>query len=84
MDKIIPSQKTLNALNRLSKSFKPLDVKFLVSNSPASVQECNDEAVPLITGLKRYVDNNHSLEGLDEKTRSTFGEIKVFKTKDRV
>jgi hypothetical protein len=84
MDRNILSQKTLNTLNSLSKTFKPNDVKFLVSNSAESVQECNDDAIPLISGLQKYIENNHSLDGLDEATLATFGKIKVFKTKDRV
>jgi len=79
------SQQTIDNLNELSQTFKPLDVRFLVSlNSDSSLQECNDDAITLIGGLKKYVENNHSLEGLDEATRSTFGNIKVYRTKKSI
>jgi hypothetical protein len=83
MDRNTLSQTTLNTLNGLSQSFRPDDVKFLVSNSAESVQECNDDAIPLISGLQKYIENGHRVEGLDEATRATFGNIKVFKTNDR-
>lgn len=67
-------------LKELTKTFNPIDIKFLPSmRKNYTLEECYRDAAILIGGLKKFIDNNHSLEGLDEETKLTFGEIIVFK-----
>lgn len=71
----IPSQESRDKLKELSTTFKPLDVKFLLAlNTEFSVEECIDDAQVMVSGLKKYVDGNHSIENLD----SSFGKIVVY------
>jgi hypothetical protein len=75
MNTKIPSQESRDKLKELSETFKPLDVKFLLAlNTEFSVEECIDDAEVMVSGLKKYVDGNHSTDNLD----SSFGKIVVY------
>lgn len=60
-----PSVESRESLNKLSQSFKPTDVKFLLAlKSKFSLEECTDNANEMIKRLEKFVENGNSDEGL--------------------
>lgn len=58
-----PSEKSRDSLNKLSKEFKPDDVKFLLAlKSDFSMEESIDNAEAAIKRLEKYVKNGNSAE----------------------
>ena len=75
MAKRTPSIESRRHLKELSNTFKPLDVKLLLSlNTDSSIEECLDDTNFLVTGLQKYVQGNHSKSGLD----NYFSKIEVY------
>jgi len=67
---VIPSVENKEELNRLSREFKPTDVKFLLAlNMNVSKEDCMAAAKGMIERLKRFRENgyNHEKAGLDPK-----------------
>lgn len=65
MNTLTPCQEVRNKLENLSESFKPEDVKFLLSlNSDFDKTQTYFDAEGMISRLKRFVENGHSTDGL--------------------
>jgi hypothetical protein len=75
----------LERLNELSNEMQPQDFHItLKPGKDVSHEEVVDDTVKLLDGLQAYINNGHSLEGLPKEIRETFGEIKVYRTADRM
>lgn len=71
----LPSEESKSQLKELTTALKPTDVKFLVAlNSDSSMEECKDDGIKLVSGLKKYIDGNHSKANL----KKHFSKIEVF------
>ena len=71
----LPSEESKRKLKELTDALKPDDVKFLVAlNSDSSIEECMEDGAHVVSGLKKYIDGNHSKDGLTKY----FGEIETF------
>ncbi len=69
----IPSIESRDSLNALSVSFKPTDVKFLLAlKTKSSLEECTDNAEEMIERLHKFVENDHTTEGLDFKYSNVY------------
>ncbi len=78
-------QKNLERLRQLNKDLPPDDVKILLRlDRDVSYEEVIKDTVTMLNGLETYIKNGHSLEGLPQEIRDTFGEIRVYSTSDRV
>lgn len=68
---VLPSLQSKEGLAKLSKEFTPKDVKFLLAlNSNFSREEVMENAKDMIERLQKFVNNNHSCEGLGLKSES--------------
>lgn len=62
----IPSRENAEDLDSLSESFRPANVKYLLSlDSQYSLEECMECANGMLQRIKRFADNGFSVDGTD-------------------